>query len=175
MKIALLSAAAVGLCLVTSPALAGDVECIWQKLPQDRLAAYVAKSDGQDVTDVMDFVGEEPIVSAIIACKVSESGARSAGSAFAGITRQRVAEARLAKSANLTPQQLDAAWRKVDPEQAKKVALAIVGQDDGSGTAALDSVLTVLGQGLPNAADLRADLIVYAAGRATRDYFEPQF
>lgn len=177
MKTILAALAALALGSITTPALAGDAECIWKAVPQAQRDAYVAQSDGLDVTDFMDFVGSDLVVDAVGSCTAarSETAMRAAGSAIAGITRQHVAEARLAKTAGLTPEKLDALWKTVDPAKARRLAEANHDQDFKTVIQILDELVPPLIAGLADPDAVERDMQVYILGRATRAYFEPMF
>ncbi len=114
------------------------------------------------------------MVGAIKACKFPTEPGDRLVMAMSGLLNQRLAELRFA--GRFTPDQLNAAWGRVDRTVvAAAVATRARGFDAKAGNGATDALARQLKVSATDDAQTRALIMVYANGRITRAYGEAGF
>jgi hypothetical protein len=157
-------------------AQAKDAECLWNKLPPSRRADVLGPGLDGAAASIKRLTGSEEFLNAASACDLGSSGLSDVQTATTGVVYQKIAEAWLGANAKLTPQQLDAGWRAVDPALRAKVLAAV--QSDTADDALKDQVRAAFigALGLPPQAnaDVLLQLTAYMAGRTIREGVEPK-
>jgi hypothetical protein len=109
------------------PALAGDIHCVWDRLPADERAKAVTTYKDPDVGSPFS---EAEIDAAVRACGSSDQSFGAAGQGLYGLATQFATEQELAQ-AGVKPEALDAIWRTLDTEMLAKMAVDLQAGPDG--------------------------------------------
>ena len=154
-------------------AWAGDISCAWDNLPNAVREEFGRLARSSQPEKSLNLIGDPSMYGAIKACKFpTEPGPRLV-MAMAGLLNQRLAE--LHFTGLFTPDQLNAAWDRVDRAAvATAVATRARGFDPDAGDAAVEIFACQLNLPAGNTR-ARALAFVYANGRITRAYGEAGF
>lgn len=173
-KVATAVGLAVTLVSAANSAWAGDISCAWDNLPTAVREEFGRLARSSQPEKSLNLIDDPSMVGAIKACKFpTEPGARLV-MAMGGLLNQRLAELHFAGL--FTPEQLNAAWGRVDRAVvATAVATRARGFDPEAGSAAAEGFVRQLNLPATGNKRTRTLALVYANGRITRAYGEAGF
>ncbi len=158
---------------LAAPAHASDISCAWTSLPAGVRANFERLARSPRPESALDLIDDPARVDAIKACKFTTVNGPRYVMAMGGLLNQRLAEVLF--QGRFTPEQLNAAWRRVDPALVSAaVTTRAKGFDQAAGTASIEALARQLNVPASDARG-RALVLVYANGRITRAYGEAGF
>ncbi|MES2451986.1 MAG: hypothetical protein V4610_15610 [Pseudomonadota bacterium] len=170
---------ALGLIAVTSPIRATPStpgECVWKSLPQASRKAALDAGLAQGPLALIAQV--KPEVDAVEpACGMNADNEAAFHRAESGFMLQLLAETWLQQELKLTPERLDAAWRKLSPGARQNARLWAIymspdSKEFGQVYTEFAKLLVVGGEALP--AHARPKIVTYLQGRSLRTVYEPE-
>lgn len=177
----LIAAALAGAFLfLAGPAMAGSTECLYQALPvekRDEVDRIYQRSLNAGLAS--SVYNRDDLFAALVACKVPTEGPKlePALKALAGREFETQAGAWILERPGMMVEQLETAWKGLDPELAKDIREALNAdledQLERSLLAAREPFLKLLG--LPVDRQSLDYAKAYLTGRFAREVFEPKF
>src|SRR5882757_6685138 len=111
-KIATVAGLAVTLASAATPGWAGDISCAWSNLPTAVREEFERLARSSQPEKSLGLIDDPSMVGAIKACKFTAEPGDRLVMAMGGLLNQRLAELHFAGL--FTPDQLNAAWARVD-------------------------------------------------------------
>ncbi len=165
-----------GAFLATSPARAGDAQCLWEHFPEAKRIEVLSHDMGALSATMQATFTDDEYVASLRACGVAGNAAPAANAALNAYGLRLKAEKVLLASADLPPDRLDAAWNALGEDLRQGLIRHAL--DSAQPDPTYEAVQQFADRaGLRGAVgkDIGVTLAAYLIGRAALAAYDPQF